>query len=141
MGYDCYRVDNRADDRRRFDDDVYFRANDRDMAFLRLTMAAAGVLDEAMQRPKRDDDGPESLPIVSSEDVALVPAFKFESNEGWTVTPNECDILATALEQVLRETRAHPSCATSNQQGALDVLNAFARFNRTCIASGGYTVE
>lgn len=56
------------------------------------------------------------------------------------VTPDECMLVATALERVVRDTKAHLEPSPDEQMG-LDLLERFARFNRTAAAHGGYVVQ
>jgi hypothetical protein len=69
----------------------------------------------------------------------MVPAYKFSSNSSWIVTPEECGIVSSALERVVRDTRAHLEPSADDQIG-LDLLERFARYNRAAAAHGGYVV-
>lgn len=114
MGYDMYMRDTGFEG----GDDAYFRANIWGMGSLRRVMTAAGVLDwdgargefpeppeELQARMEEGDEEAERawddklLPFLGqrSGDPKKVPGFKFCSNDGWWVTPEECELIAAAL--------------------------------------------
>ena len=128
MGYDMTiraytgpeRVKTR-DEEEYMEDGSYFRLNIWGMSVMRNIMFKAGVLDtefnyaEWPNRPddnEYDDDGEPITATAKAADAAAdaikashagngrVPAFKFGSNDGWLVTPEECLTLAAALRRV-----------------------------------------
>ena len=137
MGYDFYRRDNLREPRS-YSGDGCFRAANDTFALIYGVMSAFGILDEVMQGPEPKGASEETRALRSA-DPALVPAYKFLSNDGWIVTPEECDIVASALERGLRETRAHLE-PSPEEEGGLDFLDRFARFNRAAQKHGGYVV-
>lgn len=71
-----------------------------------------------------------------------VGAFKFQTNDGWLVTPEECAVLA-------RKLRAHadliardyfPDADVSREDGLKWILG-FARYNEIAAEHGGYRVR
>lgn len=114
MGYDMHTV---AEDHN-WDDDSYFRANIWGMQMLRGAMKAANVLDTDYDDPewpevKQEEGESEEMwdarreemcaPIRAfrSEKKGLVPIGKFCSNDGWHIVPEECLIIADALDKLL----------------------------------------
>lgn len=101
-------------------DEGYFRANIWGMGTLRYTMYLAGVLDEEAEMPQwperpkdlkeeRDDD-PRAIELekqrdatraTRSTDPGKVPIFKFGSNDGWIVTPEESRLIADKVDAML----------------------------------------
>jgi hypothetical protein len=65
-----------------------------------------------------------------------VPAYKFQSNEGWIVTPAECLLLARWLRNLLRAGHVPAPLAYD-----VDLLVAFYNFNVRAAEHGGYTVD
>ena len=71
-----------------------------------LLRAVCGLLEEAppaalVDRLAADLDSAEVARIAIGADPSKVPAYKFESNEGWLVTPAECRRLAAALRAAI----------------------------------------
>lgn len=60
-----------------------------------------------------------------------VPAFKFGSNDGWHVTPEECLIIASRLQALLR---------TDSHVEEREFVHGFALFNEWAARHGGYEV-
>ena len=138
MGFDFYRRDNLGDPRS-YDDDRYFRSNVHAYPVLFHTMRAIGVLDESMRERQFDGAEWEAFRSVRSPDATLVPAFKLSSNSGYIIVPDECRLIAAALMQVARDTREKLT-VTPEEEGPLDFVERFARFNQTAADHGGYEV-
>ena len=64
------------------------------MAFVRQVLDAAGVLDHEVEMPEIKADWNEAR----SPHPRRIPAFKLQSNDWWFVEPEECHVLADALE-------------------------------------------
>src|SRR5579884_3027487 len=81
-----------------------------------------------------------------SETPGRVPAYKFRSNDGWLVHPDECRRIADGLDaalagrqaQVLRRLRARGYSRTP--QTLADLLVWWAQYNRVAADHGGYRV-
>ncbi len=138
MGYDFFRRDNLREPRS-FAENAYFRITTSAYVLVYETMSALGILDPFVDAPDPQDASEEARAVRSPYPEA-VPAFKFGSNDAWIVTPDECTIVATALERVVGDTKAHLQPSPDEQMG-LNLLERFARFNRTAAAHGGYVVQ
>jgi hypothetical protein len=98
----------------------YFRLNIWGMATMRAIMARSGVMLSAdcvwPEHPGDehfDDDGEPLTPkgrafrdaveavLRQSPEQGKVPFFKFGSNDGWVITPEECRALAAGLRAVV----------------------------------------
>ena len=69
-----------------------------------------------------------------SKKQGRVPVFKFGSNDGWIVTPEECLIIAIRLRLYLAE-ESHVE-----DEGDPEGLEAFIAFNELAAKYGGYRV-
>ena len=138
MGFDFYRRDNLGDPRS-YDDDRYFRSTAQAYPVLFRTIMSAGVLDENLHEPALEAAAFEAFRTVRSPDPELVPAFKLASNSGYVVVPEECRLIADALARVARDTREQVALSPE-EEGALDFIDRFARFNRGAADHGGYEV-
>ena len=91
-----------------------------------------------------------------------MPLYKFQSNEGWWVSPEECTIIAAGLEVALEiggDTifpKGDVSSVLTEQMGkvlgvsggaspmpadeALESIRDWIRFNRNAVRLGGYEV-
>lgn len=77
-----------------------------------------------------------------------VPAFKFSNNGGWIVTPEECDIIATALEKLLADLDEDGAIALARRiewdpddvDTLIDWLEDRKDYNRVAATHGGYAV-
>ena len=136
MGIDLFRLDNRGA-APRFDDDVYFRSTAQAWPLVVEVLAAVGVLDQAMACP--GDEVPDRL-ARRSPVAGCVPAWKVLSSEGWHVVPDECVAIADALEAVVRATRTLLPDLDDDERARLELVERFARFNRTAAPHGGYAV-
>lgn len=132
MGYDMYAADNAGDDRVR--DDGYFRLNIWGMSKMVNIMEDLSMIDWEIKAPDwpdypngmTDEEYERStLPMRSmrSHDPLRIPAFKFGSNDGWLVTPEECYMIAHRLRSVPNET-----------------AREFAGFCSRCVKRGGFVV-
>lgn len=112
MGYDMYVASSSGNE-----DKDYFRANIWGMGLLRGAMKAGNVMDldhcnvvwpDIDQNTNESDDdyqarldeAYEPLRAFRSEDHKLVPIGKFCSNDGWIIVPEECILIADALDKV-----------------------------------------
>lgn len=71
------------------------------MAEMRDRMRDAHLLDDATPkspRPAGDDAALQAWRRQTSPNPRQIPAWKFESNDGWLVTPEECALLAESLD-------------------------------------------
>lgn len=81
-----------------------------------------------------------------SADPALVPAFKFFSNDGWLVTPEECRLIADGLTRALAERRKVLIAGLKvrgykrTSETVVDLLEPWAAYNRLAADHGGYRV-
>ncbi len=65
---------------------------------------------------------------------SFVPSWKFGTNDGWHVVPEECIVIADAIAQTLKRwTEDHPRWK--------DIVIRFEAFNRDCAKYNGYTVH
>jgi hypothetical protein len=136
MGFDLFRHDNRT--AARFDDDVYFRATARAWPLIVQSLAAVGILDQAIPTPP--PEAPDRL-ATRSPVPGMVPEWKFLDNAGWHVVPEECIAIADALEAVVRATRSALADLDDDERARLDFVERFARFSRTAAPHGGYAVR
>ena len=91
MGYDMYFHDKGFDS----GDEGYFRLNMGGMHWCSDEMAARGMTFDAGQHPPFPDnwdDKPAVDAVLSwhGPEMPGIPAHKFWSNDGWIVTPAEC---------------------------------------------------
>ena len=96
------------------------------MAELRDRMRAAGVLDEETPMPLRPAEDEAALLAWRSQrspNPGKVPAWKFSSNDGWVVTPEECALLVEGL---------------SSGEGSS--THEFVDYCAACIYKGGFQV-
>jgi hypothetical protein len=155
MGYDMYVKDpppspDEADEEAiaRWNDDNYFRLNIWGMSEMRRLMTDA--LDWEMKPPEWPDtrflEGTEEeqderakallAPVRAiTSPTGNVPLFKFSSNDGWLITPNECRRIADVLTNELK----HWNMLGSNQSWK-DVVKDFINFNTYAAAHGGYEI-
>lgn len=91
--------------------------------------------------PRPDGDPEEAAAYhwksQTSPNPTLVPCYKFNSNDGWIVTPAECLVIADALDSFLLGQLPGVS--------ALELLwlqrvGELASFNRRCAGEDGYEV-
>jgi len=73
--------------------------------------------------------------------LPLIPSFKFRSNDGWIVMPEECGIICDALLNFYGKMN-HSNSFTKVFIGdwQWNVIDEFADFNKVCIPVGGYEV-
>jgi hypothetical protein len=110
--------------------------------------------------PELDDViKPRELPLVAdflkrfsratgrrSNSLGRVPAFKFLSNDGWLVTPDECQLIADGLDTALAKRRAELVRGLRAQgysrtaKTVADLLIWWAQYNRVAADHGGYRV-
>ena len=73
-----------------------------------------------------------------------VPAFKFQSNDGWFVTPDECRAIDNALRRAIeKNVEAVFDLLTadgSDRESAIECLRSWAEYNRLAANCGGYRV-
>ena len=124
MGYDMYGY---AADSLAGSGDVdplYFRLNIFGMSLMRQTLVELHVIDLDTPHPEfpplpddvqGDDIWTSDHPLAAAHREALkallstrgcddkVPVWKFESNDGWVVTPEECGQIARALRDITHE--------------------------------------
>jgi hypothetical protein len=148
MAYDMYTRHNPA----AFGvaDDTHFCANIWKMKNLRRVLDAAGALDWSCKPGEWREGQPDEF--RRSPDPKKVPGYKFCSNDGWWVQPEECLVLAVALEgvteqQVLEADRTPQQKIwdsdlleeTSIAQMVADAQK-FGEFCRRAAALGGFEV-
>jgi hypothetical protein len=81
-----------------------------------------------------------------SESPGLVPAYKFQSNDGWLVLPEECCVIADGLEAALNKRRAELVRGlrklgySRTKETVADLLVWWAQYNRVAADHGGYRV-
>jgi hypothetical protein len=112
MGYDMTTLSSSGDE-----DKDYFRANIWGMGILRGAMKAGNVMDLDHDNPEwpdleqsenetegdyqaRCDEAHEPIRSFRSTNPKLVPIGKFCSNDGWVIVPEECNLIADALDKV-----------------------------------------
>ncbi len=157
MGYDMTMVDDRDSD------EGYFRANIWGMQMLRGAMKAAGVLDvehDNVEWPKikkeagetdndfqaRHERELEPVRAFRSETATLVPIGKFCSNDGWHVVPEECLLIADALDKLTvsgeevfyRDTWEQRTVSLSPSD--MEFVKEFADYCRRASKKGGFSV-
>lgn len=75
----------------------------------------------------------------------LAAGYKFCSNAGWLVSPEECNAIANGLSRALSEDAAMMYPFADGQgpplQAFLDTLSAWATYNAVAAAHGGYRVR
>ncbi|MDC0720276.1 hypothetical protein [Nannocystis bainbridge] len=71
-----------------------------------------------------------------------VGAFKFQSNDGWLVTPEECAVLARKLREHVEVIAQDyfPDAGVAREDGRKWILG-FARYNEIAAEHGGYRVH
>lgn len=154
MGYDMYMVESKNED------SSYFRANIWGMGILRSAMKEAQVLDLEYEDPgwpeikrlanesdetyyDRVDDAHDPIRGFRSASEKLVPVGKFCSNDGWVVTPEECEIIANGLDTVKGFThRGYMSDPIIIEAGSenLVFVKEFADYCRRAAKHGGFKV-
>ena len=97
-------------------------------------VAAFEAFERATERVQRT---PSPLP-------GKVPDFKFRTNDGWWVTPEECRTIDLALRRAIAQ-RFGPVYEAFEADGgtredALEFLQLWAGYNRMAAACGGYRV-
>jgi hypothetical protein len=152
MGYDMYGVENNE----------YFRANIWGMGFLRSVMRMAEALDEEVPSPefpeieKRDDETEEQYEMrlqESQDEITSIspgvkpPFYKFCSNDGWFLTPEECRVIADAIDKYVDE---HEEYTWSSWDGEVktvkrgddddNFVREFSAYCRKMSESGGFKV-
>ncbi len=159
-----------------------FRANISAMPVLRDAMTASGVMDWEWEAQwpapsslaPGDPDSPEyeawaeavfalhePVRAARASNAGLVPAAKFCSNERWLVHPEECIIIARALDRLLelmaQEELIDEHAALSGAleiamdivgfetlkriRGSMSLVREWSRFNRSAAGYGGYRVH
>lgn len=82
-----------------------------------------------------------------SPERSKVPAFKFASNDGWRISPEECRAIADGLTHALTMREAEVLDGFFRAGGALSrvdaraFLDAFARYNAVAAEHDGYRVD
>lgn len=120
-----------------------------------LASELARYWDEPAEVDKRL--GPAEVPVVEayrrarnetgatpSPQPGKVPAFKFESNDGWIVTPDECRVIAAGMDRLLSsdlEVFLHLLKADGwNPEGVTELMWLWTDYNRIAAQFGGYRV-
>lgn len=81
-----------------------------------------------------------------SPQKAKVPAFKFQSNDGWIVDAKESALIAEAIASVLSDDEQFEllcdilDVTRAAQKSVREGLAKFQRFNERCAKGDGYTV-
>ncbi len=139
------------------EDKDYFRANIWGMQKLRAAMEEVGVLDwdadygefPSYDPPEDADEEAEEAydkehekrcePIKSqgSSKPDMVPGFKFCSNDGWIVTPDECLIIAKKL--LSRSTDNEKTCEDVIEENR-EFEREFAEYCQHAASQGGFSV-
>lgn len=83
---------------------------------------------------------------VRSPNAGQVPAFKFSDNSGWHVVPEECQLIADALEQAFAAgddtALLEPWTALDYKlEDAREIVWQWALYNRAAGSAGGYRVS
>ncbi len=72
-----------------------------------------------------------------------VPGYKFGSNSGWLVVPEECALIAAALERLLAdlpEDLAERVGWEDSEDSLIEWIEDWMDYNRVAASHGGYTV-
>lgn len=109
----------------------YLGLNIWGMRACRDAMTEGGVLDHETPLPHHAEAWNEVQLATRSADPNKVPAFKFCSNDGWIVTPEECHLIARLVGWL----DANPAPEVD-----LECARPFVEFNRVCTDLGGYVV-
>lgn len=91
---------------------------------------------EAIEAAKQAQD---SLVRIQSPHPGKIPAFKFGSNDGWMVSPEECH----AINSVISSIKSNPDklsevCPTDESKAVLESWGEFVRIAET---AGGFIVS
>lgn len=135
----------------------YYRFNIWSMARVREVLCVLGVLDEEFPFPEL----PESYPLTDEAEDYLrelddlramhagngkVPYYKFCSNDGWIVTPEECEALSKAIlsagkEKIksILERYVEPDARDSLDEFA-EYIVEFGKYCERCASLGGFAV-
>lgn len=163
MGYDLFSVRINPET----GDAEYYRFNMWAMGRVCQVLSALGVLDEEVDFPKWperpgdehfDEDG---TPLTEEaedylreiEDIRAmhprngkVPYYKFYTNDGWIVTPEECEALSKAIlgagkEKIksILERYVDTDGAESLDEFAESIVE-FGRYCERCASLGGFSV-
>jgi hypothetical protein len=81
----------------------------------------------------------EALLETRSPKPAMVPAFKFGSNDGWVVTADECAIIGSAIEHMLADEQQLTNACPTDESRAL--LENWLQYVRVAQGTGGFTVH
>ena len=79
----------------------------------------------------------EQLLKSTSPDPGKVPAYKFMTNDGWFVVPEECEAISEAL---IAPSDFDPSSLPEGQREPFAVVQEWASFNSAAALNGGYRV-
>ena len=73
--------------------------------------------------------------------------YKFRTNDGWLVTPDECRVIADGLEAALAKRRAKlvrglqaRGYSDHSKESVADLLSPWAKYNRIAADHGGYRI-
>lgn len=132
-------------------DESYFRANIWGMQTLRTAMKAVNILDFNCDHPKfpvRPRDGNDfssydkeliKVRSFTSKIKGLIPVQKFCSNDGWIVTPEECNIIFEALSRILDKNDILCS-KIMEEYNNYDFVKMFADYCKHAVECGGFEV-
>ena len=73
-------------------------------------------------------------------------AYKFRTNDGWLVTPDECRVIADGLDAALAKRRARlvrglqTRGYSRNKESVADLLSPWAKYNRVAADHRGYRI-
>lgn len=106
----------------------YFRLNIWDMAEMRAIMLKENLLDFQPYGdwPENNPAELEAFLAKRSLNPLQVPAYKFASNDGWLITPEECYLLAHRLRPLAQEMNG--------------TVGRFADYVARCVNLGGFRV-
>jgi len=102
-----------------------------------LSAEERAMLEEARRRAQ-------ALSATRSRRPGMVPTFKFATNDAWHVVPEECEIVADAVERLLADEAALATLASTHgipRAEVEDFLAGWAGYNRAAVPAGGYRVD
>jgi hypothetical protein len=74
-----------------------------------------------------------------SASAEFVPMFKFQTNDGWIVGPEECAVIAEGLRETVDSLRVPEESGLTRDEGREWILN-WAAYNEVAARHGGYKV-
>jgi hypothetical protein len=97
------------------------------------------MTEEEREAMREAEAAQEVLLETRSPNTAMVPAFKFGSNDGWVITADECAIIGSAIERMLAHEQERMKACPTDEARAL--LEDWLRYVRVAEETGGFTVH